>query len=219
MKKKILFAITNIMTLFISCKKDHTGSQNDAKIIATFSTEALTYVKLPLNSYYIYKDSATGILDSVVVTTSNSKLVDVPKYVGGNCIIGPCTFPAYTSQEFNLRLTKFTTSSQQDWFICTTSTKSYGIYLKSTDSVPLYLCGAFRYPFHSYTYAPVEIVSSLVIAGRIYSNVAIFANINGQATNANYLKTVYYWAKGVGIIKRETQTSTSIKTEVLIRNG
>ena len=101
MKKKMLFAITIIITLFISCKKDHTSSQNDAKIIATFSPEALTYIKLPLNSYYIYKDSATGILDSVVVTTSNSKLVDVPKYVGGNCILGPCIFPAFTSQEYN----------------------------------------------------------------------------------------------------------------------
>jgi hypothetical protein len=215
MKKKMLFAITIIMMLFISCKKDHTSSQ----IIATFSPEALTYVKLPLNSYYIYKDSATGILDSVVVTTSNSKLVDVPKYVGGNCLFGPCTFPAYTYQEFNLRLTKFTSSSQQDWFNCTASTMSFGRY-QSTDSDPLYLCGAFKYPFHSNTYDSVQIVSSIVIEGRLYSNVAIFAHINGQdPTSANYFKTVYYWTKGVGIIKREIQNGGSVKTDFLVRNG
>ena len=174
---------------------------------------SFSYVELPLSSYYIYKVTATGILDSVVVTTSNSKLVDVPQYVGGNCIIGPCTFPAYTSQEFNLRLTKFTSSSQQDWFNCTADTKQPGGYLKSTDSAFLYLCGAFKHPFRSERYDSVEIVSSLVIEGRLYSNVAIFIKISGlDPTNANYQKTVYYWAlKELVLLKEKYKLLLRIK--------
>jgi len=70
MKTKLFFAVTE--ALFItSCRKEKTTNQNIGEPYIQFSDTALAYVQLPLHKYFIYKDSATGTLDSVVVTKSD----------------------------------------------------------------------------------------------------------------------------------------------------
>src|SRR4051812_31649464 len=64
MTRDILFTICFVF-LFASCKKD----TEDVPFVP-ISPEGMSYINLPINSYFIYKDPATGNQDSVVVYES-----------------------------------------------------------------------------------------------------------------------------------------------------
>jgi hypothetical protein len=69
--KKFILAIWIILAAtfyFSACKKEN-ENKNEAPFIR-FSSEALSYVHIPVNNYFIYQESSSGILDSVVVTKS-----------------------------------------------------------------------------------------------------------------------------------------------------
>lgn len=62
---------------------------------------------------------------------------------------------------------------------------------------------------------------TITVEGKIYNNVVVTINENGlDISNPAYQKTVYYWANGVGIIKRTTITTGGVaKTYTLLRNN
>lgn len=222
MKKKILFAISITTLLIASCKKNNADTPA-APIEVKFSAEALAYVQLPLYKYFIYKDSATAALDSVVVTQSNLERILMPKYDCGNqqwC----WNIPAYYYQNFSLSLTKFTATSQELWFTGSATSQPFSTFLiAASDTSVLYFSGTFFYPLVSNyqgIYTSENFLGSFIVEGKTYNNVLQFINVNTLNTSDPiYKRTNYYWAKSIGIIKREVTTGSAVKTDLLVRNG
>lgn len=220
------------MLLIASCKKEDNADPLVTSISSfiQFPADALAYIQLPVNKYFIYKDSASGALDSVVITQSNIEKKLMPAHVGTGTL--DPNIPAFNYESFTLLLSKFTGTSPQDWF--------YGIAVSyKTLSVPVNPVNfgelnflerdriknadngyVFIYPFTRSVPAKVSEITSLIIEGKTYNDVASFVYSNSLDPSwSNYRKSTYYWVKGIGIIKREIQTFNSIKTETLVRNG
>ena len=62
---------------------------------------------------------------------------------------------------------------------------------------------------------------SMIIEGKTYNNVVTTVyDRNLDINHPDYLKETYYWAKGIGIIKRELiTTGGAVKTARLLRNN
>jgi hypothetical protein len=213
-----------------SCKKE------TASIEMKFHPDALAYVQLPVNKYFIYKDSASGAQDSVVVTQSNIEKVFVPKHESLS-LFDP-TIPAHFTQKFTLLLKKGGASGS-DWFygeaflepavliLSPVFTDTGSLYFREKDRLNNVDKGyVFKYPLNSLTgsYSVItgsaSTLPSITIEGKTYLEAIVYIDQNGlPSTNNNFRKSTYYWVKGIGIIKREIRTSNSIKTETLVRNG
>ena len=220
--KKIVIIFSLPWMLIVSCKKD---KADPPSIVMKFSSEALAYVQLPLNKYFIYKDSASGTFDSVVVKESSLQTIFVPKYDCPRdswCI----STPAYNYQTFTLKLVSITTSTQKNWYFESAFHDVIGGFYqpRATDTMYVSLNGTFWYPFYLNntpgSLVQVNLFPSIIIEGKTYTDVLQCVSSNTDNTSLpNYTKTNYYWAKGIGIIKREIRTATTVKTELLVRHG
>lgn len=195
-----------LLTLSQGCKKSHPPSPA-VKPIEKFSKHPLAYVGLSVGKYLIYKDSATLALDSVIVTTSNLTFLDNP---------GGAFDPAYSREIFNLVLTKFTGVSQTEWFNGTAVADLNSYMSSDTLSLALLENGGLAF-FLSESDQPNY---SITIEGKTYLNVVVSDSDDGLAiTDPNYRRAIYYWAKGIGIIKRSITTGSSVQTYTLLRNN
>lgn len=60
----------------------------------------------------------------------------------------------------------------------------------------------------------------MVVEGITYTSVIKNSEARGDPNSSNYRKAVYYWAKGVGVIKRELKIGVGeTKTELLVRHN
>lgn len=215
--KKIIASMavaTSILFYLPSCKKDHT----DTPIEVKFSAEGLSYVLLPLNKYFIYKDSASGTLDSVIVTQSKVDKIFSPV---AKDTISNWSAPAMNTEKITILFSKHNGSSSEDWFYG----EAFAFSMGSESDAPIILFEkdrltntnkevAFWYPFSN------NVLPSITIEGKTYLNAVTFSFANTLiTTQPTYYKSTYYWVKGTGIIKREIRTSNSIKTDLLVRNG
>ncbi len=146
---------------------------------------------------------------------------------------GNISVPGFYYQEFSLLITKYNGTSEEDWFYGDATSSNVGPVIYNSDSANLSLLEkdrinninlnyAFLYPFTPYSSIQenIAVIPSITIEGKIYTNVEFYSYSNTiDSTGADYLKSTYYWAKGAGIIKREIKTSSSVKTETLVRNG
>src|ERR1019366_3145212 len=123
MKTNLFFAVT-VFLFITSCRKEKTTNQNLVEPYIQFSAAALAWVQLPPHKYFIYKDSATGTLDSVVVTKS-----DIEKSYSPSQNFGWGNSASYYYQYFTLGLTKFSGTTSQYWF--------YGAAFSYTGSGPI----------------------------------------------------------------------------------
>jgi hypothetical protein len=226
MKKNITYYYTLLVISLVSCSKsdwdriDQNLSRLSGPYISTvnFYTPALEIIELPANRYFIYKDQATGSLDSVVVT--QSMLETKFQAQTQNTL-------AYSYSTYTLSMNKISGSAIQSWYtgfatcdfpgsstIISVIDSTFNLSNGSTD-LP-----AFWYPLASsgnLQYSNIPLVS---IEGNTYLDVYSFSATNGfQPTESNYLATTFWWVKGIGIIKRETRTFNSIKTSLLLRYG
>ena len=221
-----LLTVSVVIFQLASCKKDK--NETAAPINIKFSQEAFEYVQLQLNRSFIYKDSASGRIDSVVVTESALRDIFVPRYDCKNA--GAFSFctpnPDYTYQRFTLKLINFNSfnnPSNQIWFADSAISYIYGsaggFYIAPTDTAYLNLGGSFWYPYkYSQSPSQTNVLASFDVEGKTYTNVLQFiSSTTTNVTDPYYKKTIYYWAKGIGIIKREIRTNNSIKTDLLLR--
>lgn len=227
MKQSIFLSIIVVCISVCSCKKDKTSAPPETFNIQ-LPSEGLAYVKLPLNRYFIYKDSASGILDSIVVTQSNLETKYEPASAGSG-IGGNTKIPAYNYQTFSLLLTKYG-SIQEDWFYGQTLDKPVFFSGRPLfDTIALSLVERVRttnadlgqaFSFSLQTSSAGTIIPTLVIEGKTYMNVFLYPDWNGlDETNANYRRSFYYWVKNLGIVKRTIQTFAKTKTYTLVRNN
>ncbi len=207
-----------IVTVFLAlqgCKKEKAENKNTYQV--SFSRYVLDYVKLTLGKYLIYKDSATSVTDSVVVTGSILENIHYPA-TNGNWV----NTPEYYGERFTLTLTKIaTTGSSSLWFSGTAIAGKFPVYSSDTSEVSLFggegnIIGQVF--FQTNSQRSNEMVT---IEGKIYNNIVITIHDSGlDINNPNYRKTIYYWARGVGIIKRTIiTTSGTAKTFTLLRNN
>ena len=208
-------AVATCTLLYLSsCKKHH-----DAPIEVRFSAESLLWAQLPLNKYFIYKDSASGTLDSVAVT--ESKVANFFAPAAKDTMGGYWDMPAMNTESLTLLLSKFNGTSQEDWFygkavaFSRYSSNEGALFLSEQDRISNTNKGiAFIYQ----SVNPGAV--SVTIEGKTYPNTLIFSYDNNYSpTQAAYHKRTYYWAKGIGIIKREIRTFNSVKTDLLVRHG
>lgn len=216
MKKIINYiAITSLIIFYLSsCKKNNTNS-TAIPLEVKLNTEGLAYIQLPLNKYFIYKDSATIAIDSVVVTKSLLEKRFVPESRFSFSV-------AYNVEIYSLVLTKITSTGNSVWFNAAT----FDNYIYATsNTLPVEMkepnnLTVFYYPVPTCNCSSPILIPSIIIEGKTYNNVIEFIAWNGlMPGNANYFRSAHYWAKGIGIIKREIQNANSVKTELLIRNG
>ena len=209
----ILFSVC-----FYSCEKKSQDTRFDGSVHINLLTEGLAYVQLGLGKYFIYKDSASSELDSVVVTKSSLEDVFTPAVVSGGL-----TYSAYNSQIFSLTLTKFDAGIQTLWEINFKGQPALCCPSISMDNQPVEIrdtsdVSTFYYPVCNCSSSMV--IPGLTVEGKLYNNVIQNIGDNGaDPSSPDYRRAVTYWAKGVGIIKRIKTAGADTKTYFLIRNG
>jgi len=200
-----MLSIILFVLAFSSCKKPSFSGPLFSFPTPTsgggFPSEGLDYVQLTQGKYLIYKDSAGGVVDSVVVTKS---ILESP---GG-------------ALKFSLVLTEVEGTSSMVWFSGNANDGSelkLSEWYSSGTGVDLLNPSAFFYS----TQNTMQMIPSLTIEGKNYINVIVGEYESLLDSNdPGYTKRTFYWAKGIGIIKRRiVSAGGKIKTHDLIRNN
>jgi len=229
---KLHFIVSITLFLFFStgCQKESTSPPMPGVITAKFALAGLEYVNLTPGKYLIYKDSANGTLDSVVIAKSllETKYTPADTVVQGGV---PVSYPAIYSQEFSLTLTKIDDTSQTAWFTGSATTELPLVGNITNENLRLleiyHLSGtateyvnSFAF-FYSSQNPGSNIIPSIAIEGKNYTNVIFTATESlSDVYDPEYTKRTFYWAKGIGIIKREIITAGgAIQTQTLLRNN
>lgn len=207
---KPLIACLSISLSVISCNKSTDaapGSPASGQVLhLDFSKEALSYVQLPEDRYFIYKDSATGVSDSIIVSQSAVEDIYMPAQNNGDR-------PAFFYQKFTLLLRKANGFSEEDWVYATAQTNGY-YFTPASTYTELWLYEKDRALntdrgvmfLHPLKGQPPR---SLTIGSHTYPSVARYETRSG----------LYYWVKDTGIIQRTIQTPASKQTWMLVRTG
>lgn len=218
-KMKKLFATFILATIFIvkfsSCKKNvSTDPRFDGSIQLKLSLDGLEYVKLIAGKYFIYKDSASATLDSVVVTKSVLENKYTPPTPGSFLGI-PTTFAAYNTEVYSLILSKVESGGNQSVWLNASSKTALCCPSLSQNNLPVIMYDLNN--VQVFLYPNSQLIPTLIIEGKSYNNVIRTTNqINLPAIS---YKGDTYWAKGVGIIKRTYTIDGNSKTYTLIRNN
>jgi len=206
----IVLFLGTAVAIQLSCKKSK--DPEPVRISLAFSDKALEYVKLTEGKYFIYKNSVNANQDSVVVTESYLNTVLTPETPGSGIL-----FPAYYHERFRLKLSKFTGTTSSEWL--------YGIAdipfsFFSSDTAALQLQETIGSSLFYFLHSDLPNLN-IVVEGKTYSNVVLTSWDNGwDISNPLYKKTLTYWAKGTGIIKREVITTGGANlTYSLLRNN
>jgi hypothetical protein len=238
MKKSIFNSLTALILILASCSKggftsdfnmgswgfplDTPGTGIITNIVSSFYSPALDYIKLPVNRYFIYKDSASGSSDTIIVLKSVVEIQYNPPTHGYGWMNG------YYYSTFNLDITNATGYNRIN---CTMQSKaplrtdsvniidSNFMLTTGFTSIPV-----FWYPFVSrivpygqiqYTYIP-----TLLIEGVTYTEVHKFSSTNWHnPSQLGYLHTEFYWVKGIGFVKKVTADYYTTKTLLLLKYG
>ncbi len=199
-----------------SCKKDTQGLPPVRWL--SYTPKALEYVLLPEQHYRIYKDSATGVHDSVVIAQSRLDTgYSMESYASGSYVPG-CYYQKYYMELRNL------SGPVSEWLLLESSLivespyhPTSGIMPMDVSVSPLAYGGEIVFHLSDQD----EPGLSLTVEGILYSNVV---RTDVQPTvdinDPFYKKFTYWWAKGIGIIKRsETRTGGAIKTWTFVRGN
>ena len=214
MKKTILYASVIAILITAGCKKNNDAPNARDPIINNFSPSSLEYVKLTPGKYLVYKDSASGNLDSVLVTKSEITWITTPAIPYQDFFNHGS--PAYSNYLMRLTLTKFSGISQNVWF------DGYARAELPTDDAisKMYEIDSTRSPLHNniITGPPV---SSITIETKTYTDVIKSVAVTAvDISDPAYNKSTLYWAKKIGIIKRTiVTTGGKIRTYNLLRNN
>jgi len=213
-----------------ACKKSYNGlgafalngELNPNTVTLHLYPAAMEYLQLPLNRYFIYKDSATAAIDSVRVTQSSTDVVTTA------ATSGYPGMPTINRDRYSLTLTKFqlpATSTVWCKGVANGSTFSGLVNATLTDTSIAFIETPYNLQtfWHSYFSSGANVavsIASLVVEGITYTDVKKFSTNNGlPPTDAGFIAITNYWAKGIGIIKREIRGNASVKTYLLLRYG
>lgn len=198
-----------------ACKKNKEVQNVYPEPVANnFSPSSLEYVKLTPGKYLLYKDSASGNLDSVVVTKSEISFNSYPAIPAGG-IFSPGS-PAHDDYFIKLTITKFSGMSQHFWF----DGHAWSGSPNDDAIVKMYEKDSAANNIHGYIITDPPILS-MTVETKTYTDVIKSMAFNiGDPNNPAYNQTTLYWAKKIGIIKRRIiTTGGAVKTYNLLRNN
>ena len=218
---KIIYNIFLVLFIFLlSCEKEEEPSP--VTVFVTLNKDAIDFLKVTPGKYLIYKDSATLEIDSIIITKCDVNHFFYNEVISNNLFI-PNT-PAHSSENFELIYTKKTDANISSIWFKGFAEATYQHYAPLTN-LPLNLVDYIdQYVLYSgsfYYDEDTTTLPSLTVDGITYTNVIIHKTYNGLDINhPNYLRTEYYWAKGIGIIQKSIETTNAIrKTHYLIRRN
>ncbi len=229
---KILFPLrwlTGVMIICmanVSCKKEtpppYAPYTRFPPPLVKLNPEGLEFVQLPPGRYFAYKDSTTGLIDTVYVSQSSIEKKfqqGIPGSSDPNCA-GICQGSSdYYYQEYTLRLSR---PDVPEWFKGVATTGLIDRYFYRSDSVfispDFSLNDFFWYPFNSSGQALVyDFIQHLQVGGVTYFNVHVFSTSNGlQPADLHYYAKKIYWVKGIGIVQKEIRRFNSVQTHFLL---
>jgi hypothetical protein len=198
---KVSILLLIIFTCFSSFSKE---SGSSPSINYTLSKDGLAYIQLTPGKYFIYKDSATLQLDSVVVT--ESLLKSVKNYTGGINLSSP-----YTADDYTLILSKINSPGNTIAWLAgeaTAADSTGNIYMAR--QVPSGNGDLFDYP--PCNCGPEMNISSMVVEGKTYTDIILTSDSQSDPYS-------YYWANGVGLIKCTEIVNSVLKTYTLLRHN
>ena len=192
MKKILLLSI--IYSIFFGCKKEEKPDYPYLEV----SDEIWSYIKQTTNSWYIYKDSATGLTDSVEVT-----YVDfIPRESIGYPVL-------HYADDYLIILDKVDMSGNRSSWLYAHS--SSNVTANSSNLLYWHLASGFltlmQFPSNFPGSPSIYKISSVTIEGNVYAEIMVVASNAG----------VVWWAKGIGIVKLSRFVNGNIQTSLLLR--
>src|SRR5829696_10446066 len=173
-----LVGLSIVFATTLSCSKEEEREHR-------LDRDGLNYIQLRPNQYFIYKDSASGRLDSVVVTES-SLYTEQFTYTG---LLSNTPIPA-RREVFELNMVRKGPLGDSTWLKGAAKAEPYVRRLVFQDMQGDWL---YFYPAVSLT-GEIYKLPSLSVEGTTYSDVIVVTN--------NAFR--YYWAPSVGLIKLTT---------------
>lgn len=197
--KCLLYLVTGTL-LFLSCKKDPAPGLP----VVHIDPAIVSYLGDIQGKYRVFKDSASGIEDSVQVIFAFWENVDIPEFVGPS---GE-NFPAHQTQRYNL----YMESTSIGYFASGTGypllTLGVGFIDTAGLSITQDMEGHLMASFARNSLLSAEDIS---LFGQQFNDVVKF-----EFDNETY-KEDFLWARGIGIILRRVTTPDITKTQYLVR--
>ena len=221
--KNITIPLAMLIILMNSCSKTVTqkpAPNTDVDIY--FDKAALEYIQLPVNRHFIYKDSATGNIDSVLATQSDLSNFTTP----GNPAF---SVPPVYSQKYHLVLTR-TNGSGTIWFQGLANSLQGAGFQYAPDTTAVISFNASdnivtdtlpEYGFLSNGFDISQSLNSLTVESTIYHDVFVYtySNQSFRMPQTVPIISTYYWARNVGIVKRTIEKDSVITTSLLESYG
>jgi len=192
MQNKIILFLIIILTTFCSCKK---------RIVSDIFNTTKNYCEFNKNSYWIYQDSVSTVIDSVVLISNTKNLRENSDYNVNEKII-------LLEFEHFFNDTSFITKSKIE--------SSY----KGIQSTSNYYSGDFVLfdtnnftSVYSIAFSLQKITNSIeLIGGSIYEELILnnvtYKDVIVYNTSAEGNALVVYWSKEIGIIRYEIKDKT-----------
>jgi hypothetical protein len=207
MKIKIYLSLTLLIIVFLGtkCRKDNTPPPT-----YYLPQEVKDYMYFQPGTYWVYKDSASGVLDSIIVTEANSEMFT-------DMFDPPANKISHIEERFTIKTYSFLDDYEYDYIAfargnnCSTDYCAYvrreKIIPNNTDVPYTY---ALFYPFtigYTPTAASPSVQSlsakydSLLVEGKYYKDVIeYYETKNSTETNQ---PTYFYIAKNYGVIRKK----------------
>lgn len=201
--KKLIFLLA-FSSVLVNCKKENKPPE---KPYLEIPQNVWDYIKLTPGSWYIYKDSATGLTDSVIVTMSTVNF-KVPQY--GN-LFGN-SYLDHHNDDYRILLEKVDASENKTVWLDAGSQSviSYGSNIDSYWILHDLFNGIILMQYPSITpFSTTQVykIQNISIEGNSYTDVQVIRAYDAAV----------WWAKGVGIVKMTYLKDNEIKTTLLLR--
>ncbi len=174
--------------------------------------EGLNYLFAREGSYWIYKNTKTADLDTVICTYFRLDSIKQTGTINGR------QNRTYHYDRLNRKL--FSSFFKRYIYENTTShnpdatTIDNGFYGLDREIGGLSIISAFHFPFNNVDISGngaevtrfVNLDSTVILNGKVYKNVAAFSISNDGTWEDTppYTESIYYWAKDIGLIKRKS---------------
>lgn len=227
MKTFVLSSFAAFLLMLVACKKSADQPAVAADQHYTIDSFTLSYLKLPIGTWYAYKDSVSGLIDTVVIKRSEVNTTLVPSYTSTYNILGfrgVQQVPAIYYDSLILHISKDLLNGTENWLSINYRQQYSFNFIYASDNIiknagEIVFWNPAKSDYGIKNDMGVESIPSITIEGKTYQNVLRFVNKNGSDTTATYyIKSDYYWAQGVGVIKRSLKNAQGVHTETLLNN-
>jgi hypothetical protein len=191
--------------LMNACKKSQ--SSQPLRVNVRLDADGMQFIQAPVGSYFIYLDSATGGIDSVVVTQSEMQQQFHEKQDGPGLFDN---IPQSTSEKYFLTMTRMGPGQTEEWLKgetvdlcpCYVSFDNGDVILNKSNGDPLFYYSSLAPNLFTMTVNDID-----------YNNVKL------SWDSVDTRREIVYAAKGVGIIKRISGTGVNTKSWSLLRRS